>query len=156
MSLEKVFRRINSDCDEYIRRCKELLQQPSVSGDREDVYRCAKMVRDMIRETGAQAELVPIEGEGNPVVYGKLLSLGAQRTITAYQMYDTQPVGELDKWMSPPFEAKILEGKIVARGAINSKGALVAELMAIKALREVAGVPINIAFTFDGEEEIGS
>ncbi len=107
----------------------------------------------MIRETGAQAELVPVEGEGNPVVYGKLLSLGAHHTIAAYQMYDTQPIGELDKWASPPFEAKIVDGKIVARGAINSKGALVAELMAIKALQEIAGVPVNIVFTFDGEEE---
>jgi acetylornithine deacetylase/succinyl-diaminopimelate desuccinylase-like protein len=156
LSLEKVFRRIDSDRDEYIQRCQELLRQPSVSGDREDVHRCAKMVRDLILETGAQAELIPIEGEGNPVVYGKLLSIGAHRTIAAYQMYDTQPVGELDKWTSPPFEAKVLEGKIVARGAINSKGVLVAELMAIKALREVTGVPVNIVFTFDGEEEIGS
>lgn len=102
MSLEKVFRHIDANRDEYIRRCQELLRQPSVSGDREDIYRCAEMVHDMIRETGAQAELVPVEGEGNPVVYGKLLSPDAHHTITAYQMYDTQPVGELDKWASPP------------------------------------------------------
>ena len=42
--------------------------------ERENVYRCAEMVRDLIQETGAQAELIPVEGEGNPVVYGKLLS----------------------------------------------------------------------------------
>jgi acetylornithine deacetylase/succinyl-diaminopimelate desuccinylase-like protein len=156
MSLENVFRYIDSERDEYVLRCQELLRQPSVSGDREDVYRCAGMVCNMIRETGAHAELVPVEGDGNPVVYGKLLSPGAHHTITAYQMYDTQPVGEFDKWTSPPFDAKIVDGKIVARGAINSKGALVAELMAIRALREVAGVPVNIVFTFDGEEEIGS
>ena len=134
-----MFRYIDSERDEYVLRCQELLRQPSVSGDREDVYRCAGMVCNMIRETGAHAELVPVEGDGNPVVYGKLLSPGAHHTITAYQMYDTQPVGEFDKWTSPPFDAKIVDGKIVARGAINSKGALVAELMAIRALREVWG-----------------
>ena len=53
------------------------------------------MVRDVIQETGAQAELIPVEGKGNPVVYGKLLSPGTQHPLTAYQMYDTQPVGEL-------------------------------------------------------------
>jgi acetylornithine deacetylase/succinyl-diaminopimelate desuccinylase-like protein len=156
MSLEKVFRQIDANHDEYIRRCQELLRQPSVSGDREDVYRCAEMVRDMIRETGAQAELLKVEGEGNPIVYGTLLSPGMHHTLAAYQMYDTQPIGELDKWVNPPFEAKIVDGKIVARGAINSKGALVAELMAIKTLQETVGVPVNIVFTFDGEEEVGS
>jgi len=156
MSLEKVFKHIDANRDEYVKRCQELLRQPSVSMERENVYRCAEMVRDMIRETGAQAELVPVEGEGNPVVYGKLLSPGSHHTLTAYQMYDTQPVGELDKWASGPFEAKISDGKIIARGAINSKGALVAELMAIKALKETIGVPLNIVFTFDGEEEVGS
>ncbi len=156
MSLDKVFRHIDSNRDEYVMRCQELLRQPSVSMERENVYACAEMVRDMIRETGAQAELIQIEGEGNPVVYGQLLSPQAHHTITAYQMYDTQPIGELDKWTNGPFEAKLVDGKIVARGAINSKGALTAEIMAIKALKETIGVPINIVFTFDGEEEIGS
>ena len=83
------------------------------------------------------------------MVYGKLLSPGAHHTLTAYQIYDIQPVGELDQWASGPFEAKLVDDIIVARGAINSKGALVAELMAIKALRETIGVPTNIVFTFD-------
>jgi acetylornithine deacetylase/succinyl-diaminopimelate desuccinylase-like protein len=115
ISLETVFKQIDANRDEYVHRCQELLQQPSISLERENVDRCAEIVREMIRETGVQAELVSIKGEGNPVVYGKLLSPGAHHTITAYQMYDTQPIGELDKWASPPFEAKIIENKIVAR-----------------------------------------
>jgi hypothetical protein len=79
MSLEKVFRRIDESRNEYVARCQEFLRQPSVSMERENVYVCAEMVRDLIRETGAEAELVPVEGEGNPVVYGKLLSPDSRR-----------------------------------------------------------------------------
>ena len=64
-------------------------------------------------------------------------------------------MGELDQWASGSFEAKLVDDKIVSRGAINSKGALVAELMAIKALRETIGVPANIVFTFDGARSQG-
>ena len=157
MALDKVFKHIEDNADESIGRCQGLLRQPSVSGDRDEVSKCALKVRDLIRETGADAELIPVEGEGNPVVYGTMTNTKAPHTIVAYQMYDTQPVGELDKWTSPPFEAKIVDGKIIARGAINSKGILVAELMAMKSLNEIAGeIPVNIIFTFDGEEEVGS
>jgi acetylornithine deacetylase/succinyl-diaminopimelate desuccinylase-like protein len=157
MTLEKVFRYIDDNRDEYLRHCQELLRQPSVSGERENVYRCSEIVRDLINETGAKTDLIPVVGEGNPIIYGTLLNSNAHHTIVAYQMYDTQPFGELDKWSSPPNKAEVVDGRIIARGAINSKGVLVAELMAIKALLETMGeVPVNVVFTFDGEEEVGS
>jgi hypothetical protein len=52
MSLEKVFKQIDANRDEYLRRCLELLRQPSVSMERENIYRCAEMVRDNIRRPG--------------------------------------------------------------------------------------------------------
>ena len=52
MSLEKVFKQIDANRDEYLRRCLELLRQPSVSIERENIYRCAEMVPDNIRRPG--------------------------------------------------------------------------------------------------------
>ena len=72
MALDKVFMLIEDNADEYIGRCQGLLRQPSVSGDKEAVRKCALKVRDIIRETGAEADLIPVKGEGNPVVYGTL------------------------------------------------------------------------------------
>ena len=76
-------------------------------------------------------------------------------------MYDTQPVvGE--KWISPPFEAKLVEippfGRcVVARGAINSKGPLRAFLNALESIQGAGEeLPVNLKFTAEGEEELGS
>jgi acetylornithine deacetylase/succinyl-diaminopimelate desuccinylase-like protein len=157
MSLKDIYGYIDEHRADYVRTLQALLRQPSIAGEKRGIRECAEMVLGLIRETGAEAELVPTSGEGSPVVYGRLRGKRAKHTIVAYQMYDTQPVLDAESWVSPPFEAGIVEGRIVARGAINSKGALVAELMAMKALREVAGdMPVNVFFTFDGEEEVGS
>ena len=58
-----MFNQIYANRDEYLWRFLELLRQSSVSMERESVYRCAEIVRDVIQETGAQAELIPVEGK---------------------------------------------------------------------------------------------
>ena len=156
MSLEEVYKHIDEHREEYVGLLQALLRQPSISGEKRGIKETAEMIVGILRDIGAEAELIPVRGEGSPVVHGKLRGEKAKRTIVAYQMYDTQPVEDPEAWASPPFEAKILDDKIIARGAINSKGPLVAELMAMKALREVTDMPVNIIFTFDGEEEVGS
>ena len=61
----------------------------------------------------------------------------------------------------PPFGAELMEhprhGRcIVSRGAVNSKGALVGLFNAIRTITEVARLPVDLIFTIEGEEEIGS
>lgn len=50
----------------------------------------------------------------------------------------------------------MIEGKLFARGAADNKGDLVARLSAIKILQKQGGLPCNIKFLIEGEEEIGS
>lgn len=157
MNLNELYEYIDDHREEYIEKLRGLLMQPTIAGERKGIMESANMVLSFIRETGAEAELIPTKGEGSPVIYGKLIGDRAKRTIVAYQMYDTQPVIDPELWISPPFEARIVDDKIIARGAINSKGPLMAELMAIRAVKEATGeMPVNIIFTFDGEEEVGS
>ncbi len=54
---------------------------------------------------------------------------------------DVQGV-EGQKWSSPPFEAKLVDGRIVGRGSEDDKGPLVATLYALAALRDT-GWPLD-------------
>jgi acetylornithine deacetylase/succinyl-diaminopimelate desuccinylase-like protein len=42
-------------------------------------------------------------------------------TYLVYGHYDVQPVGHLTDWSVGPFAASIIDGKLYARGAANSK-----------------------------------
>ncbi|MCP2802694.1 M20/M25/M40 family metallo-hydrolase, partial [Salmonella enterica subsp. enterica serovar Typhimurium] len=67
---------------------------------------------------------------------------------------DVQPPEPFEDWLSHPFEPKIREGKIYARGAGDNKGQLMAQVLAVKTLLEVNGeLPVNVKMVFDGEEE---
>lgn len=49
--------------------------------------------------------------------------------------------GNLDQWTVPPYEARIIEGKIFGRGACDMKGGLAAAIVAAQAVRQVLGQP---------------
>jgi acetylornithine deacetylase/succinyl-diaminopimelate desuccinylase-like protein len=126
------------------------------------------MLVTLLKDRGAQrAELVEFK-EGFPVVYGELDSKRPDvKTLIVYSLYDVMPCDE-DGWVVPPFSGEIVDAKeidlppdygkcIVGRGARNQKGPLVAFLNAVKTMLEVEGdIPVNLIFTFDGEEEMGS
>lgn len=136
---------------------QKLLRQPSISAQNVGVRQCADLLRQFLREQGASVEYYG--DEDYPVIFAEW-QVGAPKTLLVYGMYDVQPVSD-QKWTSPPFAAEIrdhrLGGKsIFARGACNSKGPLMAFLHAIESLRATSGLPVNIKWTIEGEEEIGS
>ncbi len=95
---------------------------------------------------------------GNPVVYAKC-DFGAPRTLLIYWMYDTMPVTQPDLWVSPPFEARLMEygpfkKVLIGRGATNSKGPQMVQWNAFMSVREVTGtLPVNLIFVAEGDEE---
>ena len=154
--LQSVFDYIDSHFDDHIAEIQRYLQQPSVSAQNLGMQECAEMTAEYLRALGADARLVPLEG-GHPVVYGTLRSNSSDKTLLIYNMYDVQPPEPLQGWDSPPWEAAIVDGKIIARGAFNSKGPLMAFVNAVQSIKAVTGdVPVNMIFVTDGEEEMGS
>jgi len=144
---------------EHLERTQAFLRQPSVSAQGWGVRECAELLVGWLRERGASVEL---HGrESHPIVYAEWRAArAAAPTLLLYGMYDVQPVDDQD-WTTPPFAAEIwnhpLGGEsIVARGACNSKGPLMAMLHVIEAFRENGGLPVHIKWTIEGEEEIGS
>jgi acetylornithine deacetylase/succinyl-diaminopimelate desuccinylase-like protein len=150
---------INVNRDRYVEELKEYLAIPSVSAlpqHADDVRRAAEWTADALRKAGV-SEARLIETPGNPVVYGEWLGAPDAPTILFYGHYDVQPVDPVDLWTSPPFEATVRDGEIYARGAADDKGQVFMHIKAVEAhLREGGGLPVNMKFFIEGEEEVGS
>lgn len=156
-SLKQTYAAIEENFASHLEKCRAFLRQKSISVTGEGIPETAAMVKSCIQGLGGQAALW-----GNPsfpIVYGKV-DRGAPKTLIVYGMYDVQPAEET-KWLSPPFAAEIhvlpgLGECVIARGAVNSKGALAGLFNVLKTMEEAGGIPLNLIFTIEGEEEIGS
>jgi acetylornithine deacetylase/succinyl-diaminopimelate desuccinylase-like protein len=157
--MDKVIDYINVNRERYLDELKTLLAIPSVSALPEhaaDVRRCAEWCADELRRIGLDHVRV-IETRGYPVVYGDWLGAPGAPTILYYGHYDVQPVDPLNLWESPPFEATIRDGEIYARGAADDKGQVFMHMKAVEAyLKQQGGLPVNMKFMLEGEEEVGS
>jgi acetylornithine deacetylase/succinyl-diaminopimelate desuccinylase-like protein len=73
-----------------------------------------------------------------------------------YGHYDVQPTDPIDEWLSPPFEPTVRDGNIYARGAVDDKGQVVAQVKALESLLVTGGkLPLNVRVLLEGEEEVG-
>src|SRR5699024_11764343 len=102
----------------------ELLRIPSISTDSErkdDIRRAAEYLKGQLsKQELDRAEL--FETDGNPVVYGELITDEDKPTVLVYGHYDVQPPDPLVLWETKPFEPTVREGKIYARGSSDDKG----------------------------------
>lgn len=141
--------------DDYV----EFLRIPSVgasSEHREDMRRAADFVAERLRAMGVEHVDVADTG-GHPVVYGDWLHADGAPTAIVYGHYDVQPEDPLDLWVKPPFDPRVENGRIYARGAADDKGQIHLHLWAARAWLETQRrLPLNLRFLFEGEEESGS
>ena len=119
-----------------------------------DTRRAAEFVRDDLRGMGLEAEL--IKTPRHPIVYAEWLGAPGKPTILVYGHYDVQPAEPLEPWLSPPFEPTMRDGNLYARGATDDKGQMLTHLKAAQAwLSVTGGLPVNVKFLIEGEEEVG-
>ncbi|MDE2976075.1 MAG: M20/M25/M40 family metallo-hydrolase [Acidobacteriota bacterium] len=161
MSVDAVLDRVDRETAASLDQLKEYLRIPSVSTDPAyagDVRRCAGFVRERLEAAGLEAEI--IETAGHPLVYGEWLGAPGRPTVLFYGHYDVQPVDPLGEWRNDPFEPTIETGergeRIVARGATDDKGQSFTHIKAVEAtMAETGGLPVNVKFLIEGEEERG-
>jgi acetylornithine deacetylase/succinyl-diaminopimelate desuccinylase-like protein len=150
---------INVNRDRYVEELKQFLAIPSISAlpqQAADVRRCAEWTGDELRRVGLENVRL-IDTPGNPVVYGDWLHAPGRPTILFYGHYDVQPVDPVHLWITPPFEATVRDGEIYARGAADDKGQVFMHMKAVEAyLKRAEGLPLNMKFFIEGEEEVGS
>ncbi len=157
--MESVVRAIESRREESIHLLEEFLKIPSISTATDrvgDVRRAAEYLAGILRESDLPHVEI-LETAGHPVVYGEWLGAPGAPTLLIYGHYDVQPITDESEWSSPPFEPRIADGKIWARGSTDDKGQLLTHVLAARAhLSETGELPVNVKFLFEGEEEIGS
>ena len=140
--------------DEYL----AYLRFPSVSTDPErkaDVAACADWIVAKLRSIGLTTTLHPTAG--HPIVVAKNEHRAGRRTVMIYGHYDVQPVDPVELWESPPFEPRIANEYVFARGSADNKGQHFAHVLGVEeTLREKGELPVNLIFLIEGEEEIGS
>jgi acetylornithine deacetylase/succinyl-diaminopimelate desuccinylase-like protein len=112
----------------------------------------ARYASDLLRGLGADAAVV--ETGGHPIVSGGWTTGKNHPTVTIYNHMDVQPAQE-PQWRQPPFAFRNEGGIYRGRGATDDKGPALAALLAAKNAVE-EGVPLNIRFLWELEEEIGS
>src|SRR3954453_9272854 len=142
---------------DFLEGLKTFLRIPSISTLSEhkpDIRRAAEFARDELRIAGLTAEL--IEGNGNPLVYAEWLGAPGKPTLLMYGHYDVQPPDPLDEWKSPPFEPDVRGDNIYARGAADDKGLTLILIKSVEQLMQrKGGLPVNVRFLIEGEEEVG-
>jgi acetylornithine deacetylase/succinyl-diaminopimelate desuccinylase-like protein len=139
----------------FERMLAELVELPSISMDpvrAKDIRRTADLAAQYLQDLGAEAQVV--ETGGYPAVSGGWTTGAGHPTVTVYNHLDVQPAQE-PQWRQAPFAFRKQDGLYHGRGTTDDKGpALTALLAARYAVEE--GVPVNIRFLWELEEEIGS
>jgi acetylornithine deacetylase/succinyl-diaminopimelate desuccinylase-like protein len=137
---------------------KALLRIPSISTlpeNKGDCRHAAEVLAAELKRIGMENVRL-IETEGHPLVYADWLHAAVKPTVLVYGHYDVQPPDPLDEWLSPPFEPTERDGNIYARGAVDDKGQVMAQVKALESLLAATGkLPLNVRVLLEGEEEVG-
>ena len=148
----------------FLEELFSLIRIPSVSADStciQEMHKAATTVQKALIDAGCtHIELCPTKGF--PIVYGEKIIDATLPTVLVYGHYDVQPPDPLDLWDNDPFDPKIKktklhpDGAIFARGACDDKGQMFMHIKALEVMEKNGGLPCNIKFMIEGEEEVGS
>jgi acetylornithine deacetylase/succinyl-diaminopimelate desuccinylase-like protein len=160
--LEHVLHDIDESHEISLTALREFLTIPSISTSperKEDCRRCAEWIGAKLKTIGFSAELR--HTPGHPVVLAKNDHQPGRPTVLVYGHYDVQPPEPMEPWISPPFTPTVRKtpdgyDAIYARGAVDDKGQTWAHVHALACWQQHGGVPVNITFIIEGEEEVGS
>ena len=155
---------IHNNKNRFLDELFSLIRIPSISADSafaQHMQAAAEAVQKSLRDVGCtHTELCPTVGY--PIVYGEKMINPKLPTVLVYGHYDVQPPDPLALWETPPFEPEIRKtpthpvGAIFARGACDDKGQMFMHVKAMEVMEQNGGLPCNIKFMIEGEEEVGS
>ena len=83
------------------------------------------LMQQVLTESGFSCHRLPFSGAGTPDVdnlYARIGTTGPHLCFAGHT--DVVPVGDPEKWTSPPFAAEIRDETLYGRGAVDMKGAI--------------------------------
>jgi acetylornithine deacetylase/succinyl-diaminopimelate desuccinylase-like protein len=139
----------------YLTELAQYVAVPSVSRDAgtDTMRAAAQWLAGQLDFAGGRV----VETDGHPAVLGEWLGAPGAPTILVYGHYDVQPTGDEAEWVTAPFELHV-DGEVArGRGVTDDKGPVYMVLKTARAfIAQEGGLPLNVKFLFEGEEEIGS
>jgi acetylornithine deacetylase len=133
---------------------QELVRVPSQTGDEGAAQQVvARMMRDHDLEVDVwepDVEILAPHAEsvtmktgfaGRPNVVGVHQSGGGGRSLILNGHIDTVEIGDEGAWNAPPLGADVSEGRLFGRGSCDMKGGVIANLFALRALRDAGFDP---------------
>ena len=146
---------INKFVSANLKNVTHYLEIPSVSAQHRGIDETVAWISDQFTNLGAARVEQWTDQGGNPVVFAEF-SGNSDNTVLFYNHYDVQPPEPLDEWKSEPFSPTERDGKLFARGVCDDKGELMSRLTMLRYFKENGGLPVNMKFFVEGEEELGS
>ncbi len=151
---------LDAHLPEFQEQLVRLSRVPGVSAQpapSEALRRSAQTVAGVMREAGIEnVQVLELPGV-HPYVYGDWLKKPGAPTLLLYGHHDVQPEGRHEKWISPPYEPTVREGRLYGRGTADDKAGVMTHVAAVASYLKAAGeLPVNVRFVVEGEEEIGS
>jgi acetylornithine deacetylase/succinyl-diaminopimelate desuccinylase-like protein len=151
---------LDQDDAGYLRELAQWVAIPSVSRDAsaQTMAEAAQWLASRLAFANARVEPTA----GHPVVRGEWLGRPGAPTVLVYGHFDVQPTGDAAEWLSPPFELTPASGPggapvVRGRGSSDDKGPVYIAAKTLQAFAaQEGGLPLNVKFLFEGEEEIGS
>ncbi|MDO8656101.1 MAG: M20/M25/M40 family metallo-hydrolase, partial [Nanoarchaeota archaeon] len=141
----------------YQKQLVQLLRIPSISQKpehRKDLLKIAQETAALAQSFGFKVQVIQ-STIYSPGVVGKLEVGPGLPWLLIYNHLDVQPADE-PEWNTKPFEPVIRETGVIARGATDDKGPMLATLYAIKYLHETKQLPVNVEIIYETYEENGS
>lgn len=142
--------------DAALRDLEEWLRIPSVSGDPSYAGAVGAATAWVARRLRRGGSTVHVRGTTRaPVVLAHRPGRDPRSgTLVVYGHLDVRPAGP--GWTSPPFTPTQRGHRLVARGASDDKGQLMAHLAALDTWAARGGAPVGVLTVVDGAEEVGS
>jgi acetylornithine deacetylase/succinyl-diaminopimelate desuccinylase-like protein len=145
--------------ERFLTDLKEIVAIPSVSMQdehKDDIMRAAEWLVARLTKLGmGNVQILPTDK--HPVVYGEWMGAGEDApTVLIYGHYDVQPVDPVDLWNTDPYDAVQKGDLLYGRGTSDMKGQVIASIAAVEAVTQTSGLPVNIKWLLEGEEEMGS
>ncbi len=137
-----------------------LSRVPGVSAEpapNAQLKRSAEATAEVMRAAGIEnVQILELPGV-HPYVYGDWLHRPDAPTLLLYGHHDVQPEGRPEKWISPPYEPTVRDGRLYGRGTADDKAGVMTHVAAVASyLKSTGALPVNVRFVIEGEEEIGS
>lgn len=156
IDIERIHRNIDSHKEDDLQLWEKLVRIPSVAAKNQGIDESKEELVSILHSLGAKTYVFPTRGA--PVVFGEInCGKPDAKTIMFYGHYDVQPPEPLDGWNTPPFEPTIIDGRLYGRGTADNKGQFLAHILAVRSyLESGVGLPVNVKFFLEGEEENGS